>query len=323
MFIDNLADNTVNLENLPSDEVVKAPDKKDLEDKGGLDLNDFFLALDQQTQGGIFDKEPTANPEPVLDINLDPVQPPKDDPEPVSEPEPSPDKVAELEEKLNRLEKQYSDSSKEAKRLYEENRELSQYRDYVPILDKMKEDPGLISHVRNYLDGNATPASVKEELNLPEEFIFDGDEAIRNPDSESGRVLGNLINKAVEQRLKQHTDYENQQRRQWESQQAQQKSLQEFKERMKMDDGAYDSFVDYAKNHTLTLDDIHYLMNRESREKMIAKNAIKEREKQLLKMQGVPPSMASDGGYHEEISEEERVFDAIQKSADAQNIFGG
>ena len=57
-----------------------------------------------------------------------------------------------LDSKVEKLEKRYSDSSREGKRL---NNRLQEIEPYMPILDAMREDPNLITHVRNYFEGEA------------------------------------------------------------------------------------------------------------------------------------------------------------------------
>jgi hypothetical protein len=314
----NLTDNNVNLDKLPEDgSTPKGGDKAT-----DVDLSNFFLAMEQQVNGAVYETEPTVTPEGPLNVDLDPVQPTVVDEEPTSEPAETSDEVKKIREELDDLKQRYSDSSAEAKRLYNENKELERYKDYIPILEEMRGDPGLINHVRNYLEGNTTPTTVKNELDLPEDFIFDGDEAVRDPDSQSGKVFRNLVDKAVEQRLKQHTQVEKQQRQQWEQEQAQQVSLDKFREEMDMNTDEFSEFVDFAKGRKLTLEDIYYLKNRENREKAIAKNAIEEHNKQLKKMRGVPQSMASDGGYTENVDQEKIVFEAVAKAANSMNIFG-
>jgi len=316
---DNLTDNKVNLDQLPEDGSVPQNANKAATD---LDLDKFFQTIEQQVNGAIYETEPTATLNDLGTVNLDPVEPSVSDSKPVSEPNPISAEVADMRKELDEFKQRYSDSSKEAKRLYEENREMSDYKDYIPILQTMREDPGLINHVRSYLEGNVTPPTVKDELKLPEDFIFDGDEAIRDPNSQSAKVLGNMIDRGVEQRLKQHTQLENKERVQREQQSSQAIKMDEFKEKMSMDNDQFNEFVEFAKGRQLTLDDIYFLMHREDRDKIIAKKAIDEREKQLKKMKGVPPSMASTGGYQEEINPDEQVFEAIAKAAAEKNIFG-
>jgi hypothetical protein len=320
MFVDNLADNNVNLDNLPKD--GSAPGKPEDKKTADVDLDNFFLTLEQQVNGGIYENEPAVTPQALPNVDLDPVEPPIPDPKDVSEPDATSAEVAKLREELDNLKQRYSDSSSEAKRLATEQKELEQYKDYVPILKTMREDPGLINHVRNYLEGNTTPTTVKDELSLPEDFIFDGDEAVRDSNSQSAKVLQSMIDRGVEQRLTQHTQVERQEQAQREQIQKQDVMMKEFRTKMDMDADEFQEFIEFAKGRQLTLEDIYFLKNRENRDKLIAKKAIEERDKQLKKMKGVPPSIAADGGVSETVDEDKAVFDAISKAAGNQNIFG-
>jgi len=308
MFVDNLTDNNVNLDTLPEDGSKPKTEKPD------IDLGKFFDALEQNVNGEVYDPNLTVTPEGDINPLPDPAELDKD-PEDASKSEPGDDRVAALEEKLSNLEKRYEDSSAEAKRLYNENQEMSEYKEYIPILKTMREDPNLINHVRNYLEGNNAPTSIRDEFNLPQDFVFDGDDAISNPDSGSAKVLQAMIDRGVEHRLNQYS-------RQQTAEQSQRDAMRDFRDKMKLDDKQYDEFVDYAKSRNLTLEDIWYLKNREAREKEIAKKAIEEREKQLLKMKGLPPSIAAKAGVEVEENPDETIFNAIKKAAGGQNIFG-
>ena len=45
--------------------------------------------------------------------------------------------------------------------------QLNELKPFMPVLDAMKKDSGLIQHVRGYFeDGGAVPGNVKEQLNL-------------------------------------------------------------------------------------------------------------------------------------------------------------
>jgi len=307
MFIENLADNNVNLNNLPEDGVT--PVDKNNTQPADFDLGKFFDTMERQVNGAVFDTEPA-----VTLGEQDPAQPQVPDQGNVSEPENVSAEVAELRKELDLLNKRYSDSSTEAIRLAKEQKEMEQYRDYVPILKTMRDDPQLINHVRDYLEGNVTPTSVKDGLNLPEDFVFDGDEAVNDPNSGSAKVLQNMIDRGVEHKLRQHTQAQRQETDQREQ-------LRSFKEKMGMNEESYNEFENFAKNRNLTLEDIYYLKTRETREKAIAKNAIEERDKQLQKMRNQPPSMAAQGGYDEPVDENAEVFNAIAKAAKGASFF--
>jgi len=92
---------------------------------------------------------------------------------------------------VDALKKRYSDSSMEAKKL---NGQLREIEPYMPILDAMRDDPNLISHVRNYFEGGGqTPQNMADKRNLPEDFVFDAEDAFATPESDSAKVLGATI----------------------------------------------------------------------------------------------------------------------------------
>ena len=69
---------------------------------------------------------------------------------------------------LDNIKKRYSDSSREAQSL---RAQLNESKPFIPVLDAMKKDSGLVDHVRGYFqEGGAVPKNVKEQLNLGEDF---------------------------------------------------------------------------------------------------------------------------------------------------------
>ena len=104
-------------------------------------------------------------------------------------------------QELNTLKKRYSDSSREAQNL---RAQLNELKPFVPVLDAMKQDSGLIEHVRGYFkSGGNTPKNIKEQLNLGEDFVMDPDEMVNKPDSDSAKVFNSMVDKIVNQRANQ------------------------------------------------------------------------------------------------------------------------
>jgi hypothetical protein len=224
-----------------------------------------------------------------------------------------------LRKELETYKKRYGDSSREAKRLYEENKELANYKEYVPLLKVMQDDPGVVNIVRDYLEGNIAPKSIRDELELPEDFIFDGDEAVSDPNSDSYKVMESMIGRMMQKQMRnstprlqpaeQHTnDVEN--------------SLNDFREKMKWSDDELSEFVEFAKNKTLTLEDIYYLKTRESRDREIVRKSNEEKEKQLKKMRQTSPSLSSVGGESSGSTEEDEIFKMMKGINSGMNIFG-
>jgi len=200
------------------------------------------------------------------------------------------------------LQKRYSDSSREAKRL---NGKLNELEPYMPILDAMREDPNLIQHVRNYFEGGGqAPQTMTEKLQLSEDFMFDADDAFGKPDSDSARVLGATVDGIVQQRLGQALK----------GQKAENQRLTKettFRNKHEMSDEEWNDFVSYAKGKSLELDDIYYLKNRQNRDTKIADDARNKVATQMKKAQDQPRSLATAGSVPVEKTQDDSVFDAI------------
>ena len=249
--------------------------------------DDFFEALDRKVNQGILEPEETTA------SNVQQLES-----EPTSEMSPQQDANGE-----HNWEKRYADSSNEAKKL---NGQLKELEPYVPILNAMKQDPNLISHVRNYFEGGGeTPKSVKEQLGLDEDFIFDADEAVTDNESSSAKVLQSVIDGAVQRKL---TGFAQNQQKVAETQNAE----RTFKEQHNMTNEEWNEFVDYSKSRTLTLDDIYYLKNRDNRDKQVANSTRQEMKDQMQRVRNKPQSVAKAGSQGTpQKSGDDNIFDSI------------
>jgi hypothetical protein len=264
-----------------------------------MDMNteDFFETLDQQVNGAIIDEPSQPTSEQSDNTQTSPNV-----------------EVQEEVSEVDTLQKRYSDSSREAKRL---NGKLSEIEPYMPILDAMREDPNLITHVRNYFEGGGqTPQTMTEKLNLDEDFAFDADDAFSQPESDSAKVLGATIDGIVQRRLNgalQGQRVENQ------------KLAKEtdFRSRHEMTDEQWSEFTDFAKSKSLELDDIYYLMNRKNRDGKIADNVRQEVHNKMREVQQQPGTLATQGSTAVEQSPDDSVFDAILGSTnELEEAFG-
>ena len=245
---------------------------------------DFFESLDNSVNSGILDEPSQPTSEEIsgnAQSSLSEVQPQDDN---------------------EVLQKRYSDSSREAKRL---NGKLKEIEPYMPILDAMREDPNLITHVRNYFQGGGQkPQTMAEKLQLPEDFEFDSDEAFSTPESDSAKVLGATIDGIVNRRLSGALQ----------SQKAENQRLTKessFRQKHELNDEQWANFVDFAKSKSLELDDIYYLMNRNNRDEKIADNTRQEIQDKMRQVQNNPATLATAGSTQVESSPDDSVFDAI------------
>ena len=278
---------------------AEAPESTNVQDSVmEMTSEDFFESLDNQVNSAIIEpsqptSEPSGNTQSSPNVE-------------VQEPEES--------NQMDTLQKRYSDSSREAKRL---NGKLSELEPYMPILDAMREDPNLITHVRNYFEGGGqTPQTMTEKLNLGEDFVFDADDAFSQPESDSAKVLGATVDGLVQKRLNnalQGQRVENQKLA---------KETQ-FRQKHEMNDEQWSQFTDFAKSKSLELEDIYFLMNRKGRDEKIANNARQEVHNKMKEVQGQPGTLATQGSTQVEKSPDDSVFEAILGSTnELEEAFG-
>jgi len=256
---------------------------------------DFFAELDQSVNSGVQENELTQSTSEIGDNTPS-----------------SPSDVQSQDSDV--LQKRYSDSSREAKRL---NGKLSELEPYMPILDAMREDPNLIQHVRNYFEGGGqAPQTMTEQLDLPEDFSFDADDAFADNDSDSAKVLGATVDGIVQRRLNQAL-----QGQKTENQRLAKETA--FRQTHEMSDEEWSNFTDFAKSKSLELEDIYYLMNRKNRDANIADSTREEIAEQMRKTQNQPQSMATAGSTEVQKSTEDNVFDAIVGlDSELESVFG-
>ena len=261
-----------------------APESTNVQDAVMSNSSDFFESLDREVNGGILDEQ--QQPTSVKSDNT----------------QSSPNVEVQPQDDNEVLQKRYSDSSREAKRL---NGKLKEIEPYMPILDAMREDPNLISHVRNYFEGGGqAPQSMNQQLNLDEDFVFDPDEAFQKPDSDSAKVMGATIDGIVQRRLNNTLQAQK-------SENAKMAKETQFKQKMDMSDEEWSTFTDFAKSKSLELEDIYYLMNRKNRDSQIADSTRQEIQNKMREVQQQPSTLATQGSISVEKSTDDNVFDTI------------
>ena len=247
-------------------------------------MGDFFGDLDRSLNGGILDSEEMEVQETSSNVG--------DNTQATTEVQ---------QEDVETLKKRYADSSKEGKRL---NTRLQELEPYLPILDEMRKDPKLISHVRGYFEGGGqTPKSMTERLNLGEDFVLDPDDAVTNPTSDSAKVLNATIDGVVQTRMKNEFSKQSQQSRV-------DGEIRDFRQQHEMTDDQWLDFQKYAEEKVLSLEDIFYLKNKNNEGTPQAKPTGNVKQ-QIKNVQARPKSLATTGSTTIEASDEDQVFDSI------------
>jgi len=269
----------------------------------------FFEGLENQVNGGIQDAEVTQSQP------SDPVQVTRNTQDSGS------NNVAEQSNNGTDWQKRYTDSSREAIKWRDK---FKQVEKFTPILQAMKNDSGLVDHVRDYLTGGGKPAkSIQEKLKLDEDFVFDANEAMQDPDSDSAKVMNahvdGLVNKRVGEVVK------TEQKRAMAMQSIRKKAMQEmeFKKRQNMSDQEFEAFKEQAKGHIMSLDDIHYLLNRDKAAQNVATNTKEQMMNQMKSVRNMPTSASGANSQGGQVSEERSVFENILGFDDSvDNLFG-
>ena len=271
--------------------------------------NDFFDALENDVNGAIQD-----------DVQHSEVTPPANSgPEQVTHVQS--EEGSKTETQVD-WEQRYKDSTREAQRLHQEMTDL---KPFIPVLDAMKNDSGLVDHVRNYLKGGGKPsATIQERLGLGEDFVFDAQEAMSDTDSDSAKLMNAHVDRMVQGRVSQMINAEKERATQTQADINRKEEEQVFRQKHDMTDQEYDSFVGKAKEHILTLEDIHYLLNKDKTAANTANSTKKDMLNQMKNVRNIPTSAsgANSQGSKEQ-SMEDNVFNALKGVDDElDNLFG-
>ena len=216
--------------------------------------------------------------------------------------------------------KRYEDSSREAVKLSEQYRNVEPF---VPVLEAMKNDSGLVDHVRDYLKNGGKPAqSVQERLGLDEDFVFDAND-IADPDSDSAKVMNAHVDSMVQQRVGQMLNVEKQRAQKIQQSQARVAEERAFMQKNNMSEDQFNSFKEQAQQHVMTLDDVNYLLNRNQNNTNVANSTKAEMLNQMKNVRNMPTSASGANSQGQQRSESEEVFDLINGfDNDVDNLFG-
>ena len=277
-----------------------------------FDSGDFFSELEDSVNGMQTEGETNQN----TDVTQQDVGPAKETRTT------SPGTEVNWDDESNPYKQRYKDSSREAGRI---NDELKDLKPFVPVLEAMKQDSGLVDHVRNYLEsGGAPEPSVQERLNLPQDFEYDHNDAMTNPESDSAKVQQAHIDGIVQGRVNQIMGREKQNAQRMQQQFMAKKHEEDFKSRHKMSDENFNKFKEIASERILTLDDAYYLINKDMAAKNVANNTKKDMLKQMKNVRNIPASASdSNNQGNSQKTPDNKLFDnMLGLDEDVDNLFG-
>ena len=218
-------------------------------------------------------------------------------------------------------EKRYKDSSREAVKWRDEYKKVEAF---VPILETMKKDSGLVEHVREYLVNGGTPSkTMQEQIGLDEDFIFDQQEAMTDPNSDSAKLMNAQVDKVVQARVGQLLQKEKKNAVKIQKERSRQQIETDFQEKKGMNDEQFNEFKERAKNHILTLDDVDYLLNRDQANANVVQHTKTDMLNQMKNVRNIPATASGANSRAQDIDPNNAVFDTIMGTdGDLDNLFG-
>tara|TARA_R110002020_G_scaffold109463_4_gene253298 strand:- start:13730 stop:14617 length:888 start_codon:yes stop_codon:yes gene_type:complete len=285
------------------------PDNQQAAENSVFDSSDnFFDNLDQSVNGMVSEGEETQTPTEVTRSESDTEQVTH------NESQSAPNNVD--------WEKRYKDSSRAAIGMAEE---LKGLKPFVPVLNAMKRDSGLVDHVRGYLENGGKPnKSIKESLGLDEDFVYDQQDAIENPDSDSAKVMNAHIDGLVQSRVNQVLTREKQAAGQMQQKFVQKKQEAEFMQKHGMTQEEFGKFKQQAQSRKLQLDDIHYILNKDKAAANVANNTKADMLNQMKNVRNIPTTASdSNNQGNNQKNPDDKLFDGmLGLDGDVDNLFG-
>ena len=276
----------------------------DTEETSGSDS--FFDSLDQQVNGQILDEDLSTQPE-----TEQATQQQADSADTGNE-------EIDWKTEASNLQQRYSDSSREAQRLKQELDNASQYSQYAPLINHLQNDPTSVQALKDHINGQSDPT-----LELGEDFIFDGQEAITDPKSDSAKALRAMIDREADNKVNQRLAQETQKNQVAYDQMQEAQQVQEFMQRTGMNEDQMQTMQDWADTRELTIDDIYYLMNKEQAAQNIANNTKQEMLGQMKAVRNIPTSASNANSAPDQRSPDDAVFDILKGMDEgAENLFG-
>ena len=219
--------------------------------------------------------------------------------------------------------KRYSDSTREAQRI---KAELNTLKPYVPVLEAMKNDSGLVEHVRDYIS-NGGNKDIKDKLNLDEDFKFDTDDLIENPDSQSRKVFNAMVDEKVQSRTQEMIETEKIQQQKVQNKLSAQQQAEEFRIKNNLSIEQMKNFLTDAqtrfKNGYLSFDDMYSLLHRDSVNQKVASATKEDMLTQMKNVRDIPPSQGNANNAGEKNSHDDDIFDALNSvDGNLDNMFG-
>jgi len=265
----------------------------------------FFDSLEKQVNGQVSSDETND-----LQPETEQVTQQQTDPEVTGNDE------VDLKAEVKNLKKRYSDSSREAQRLKSELSGVEGITQYKPLIDYLQNNPDSVQALRNHING-------KPEDKFSEDFVFDGHEAITEPNSESAKALKQMIDSEADKRVQSRMAAQASKNRATITEMKRQREVDDFIKRTGINQEELNTMQEWASRRELTMDDIYYLMNKEKVADNVANNTKQDMLNQMKAVRNIPMSASNANSAPDQRSPDDAVFDILKGMDEgAENLFG-
>ena len=224
-------------------------------------------------------------------------------------------------QKAEKLEKRYADSSRAGQASYSRLKELEPF---LPVLDAMKQDSGLVDHVRTYLvGGGQPPKTVQEQMGLKEDFEYDAHEAMTDPGSDSAKVFGASVDNLVQQRVGQILGAEKEKAQEVQQRLSQRQKALSFQKEKGLSDDEMKDLLTFAQKTPMTLDHVYSIKNQGQRDTNVANSTKNDMLSQMKNARSMPTSASGANSQAGNVSSDDQMFASLfGDDAENDNLFG-
>ena len=269
----------------------------------------FFDALDRDVNGAIIDDEDNEIQETIDTL-----------PDMATQQEDNNSSADPSSEDVN-WEKRYKDSSREAQKM---KAKLDEVETFKPFIESLKSDEGMVQTIKEYLEHGRKPVDMTEKLNLPDDFVFDMDEAVQKPSSDSAKVFNNMVDNLVNTRVQNELKTDRESRNKEASQAQQRQMADKFRSENNISEDEFEGMMEWANDHEISFEDIHFLKNKDKYMSNVAKNTKSDMLNQMKAVRSIPTSAsATNSSAKAESDPNKMVFDALKNiDGGVDNLFG-
>lgn len=180
---------------------------------------------------------------------------------------------------------------------------LRELNPVLPMLEAMLGDETFLGMAEQYFtDPQAQSEAMKKQLGIDDDFVFDLNQALSDPKSEDAQILNKLMQS--KQPKKTQTKPQN-------DQQISDKEKKELMDKYSLTEQGYEDMMAKAAQHTITHDDIYFLMNKDKIIAEAKKEAQSGVKKQMETAQRLKKPVSAGKATNQKVSPEDSFMSAL------------